>query len=291
MKKYAVLVLSLLLILAGCGQSGTEDAYSKALKKGLDAIASENYVKAEAAFELALEDKREDEKAKAYLTQTKAMQAATDAYTKKDYKTTKGEVAKVIQEKQGSDALVQKAKVLQTKISTLEKQQKILQTKWTAIEQAITEKDYDSASTQVTAFLKEDLADFPDMKKQAKEAQTKIATEKQTLEKQEEEAQIAKENQAAAQKVIEEGEPMDGADADAGETMSDADIVAKVQAYNGESTEGVTYSVEAVLDELTNGTSYEIWVRSDGSDGFRPGAALAHYYYYPEIDKVEEASS
>lgn len=186
---------------------------------------------------------------------------------------------------------MQKAKALQTKISTLEKQQKTLETKWTAIEQAIQEKDYDNASTKVAAFLKENLSDFPELKKQAEDAQTKITTEKKALAKQQEEAQIAKEEQEADQKVIEEGGPMDGADADAGEALSDADIVAKVQAYNGESTEGVTYSVEAVLNELTNGTSYEIWVRSDGSDGFRPGAALAHYYYYPEIDKVEEVSS
>lgn len=147
MKKLSLVILSFLLLLAGCGQSDTEDAYNTAIQKGLDAIASENYVKAEAAFELALEDKKSDDKAKAYLVQTKAMQAATDAYAKKEYKKTKEEVANVIQEKKGSDALVQKATELQTKISTLEKQEQNLQTKWTAIEKAIQAKDYDTAST------------------------------------------------------------------------------------------------------------------------------------------------
>ncbi|KGL41336.1 hypothetical protein BMT55_03320 [Listeria newyorkensis] len=115
MKKLSLVVLSFLLLLAGCGQADTEDAYNTAIQKGLDAIASENYDKAEAAFELALEDKKSDDKAKAYLVQTKAMQEATDAYAKKDYKKTKKEVANVIQEKKGSDALVQKATELQAK--------------------------------------------------------------------------------------------------------------------------------------------------------------------------------
>ncbi|MBC2318496.1 hypothetical protein HCC18_16750 [Listeria booriae] len=287
MKKLSLAVLSFLLLLAGCGQADTEGAYNTVIQKGLDAIASENYVKAEAAFELALEDKKADDKAKAYLVQTKDMQAATDAYAKKDYKKTKEEVAKVIQEKQGSDALVQKATALQTKVSALEKQEQNLQTKWIAIEKALQAKDYDTASTQVTALLQEDLTDFPAIKKQAEEAQTKIKTEKQALAKQQEEAQVAKEKQEAEEQAKETASK----EQDSGNTLSDADIVAKVEAYNGESGEGVTYSVEAVQDELTNGTSYEIWVRSDGSDGFRPGAALAHYYYYPEIDKVEEAGS
>ncbi|MBA3926744.1 hypothetical protein [Listeria rustica] len=287
MKKLSLVVLSFLLLLAGCGQADTEDAYNAAIQKGLDAIASENYAKAEAAFELALEDKKADEKAEAYLVQTKAMQAATDAYVNKDYKKTKEEVADVIQEKKGSDALVQKATILQTKVNTLEKQQQTLQTKWAAIEKALKAKDYDTASKQVTALLQADLADFPAMKKQAEEAKTKIAAEKQALAKQQEEAQVAKEKQEAEAQAKESA----SIEQDSGNTLSDADIVAKVEAYNGESGNGVTYSVEAVLDELTGGTSYEIWVRSDGSDGFRPGAALAHYYYYPEIDKVEAVSS
>ncbi|MBC1457885.1 hypothetical protein [Listeria newyorkensis] len=166
----------------------------------------------------------------------------------------------------------------------MEKQEQNLQTKWKAIEKAIQAKDYDTASTQVTAMLQEDLAEFPAMKKQAEEAQTKITTEKQALAKQQEEAQAAKEKQEAEQQAKKAASK----EQDTSTTLSDADIIARVEAYNGESGAGVTYSVEAVQDELTNGTSYEIWVRSDGSDGFRQGAALAHYYYYPEIDKVEE---
>ncbi|MBC1233562.1 hypothetical protein [Listeria booriae] len=213
MKKLSLVVLSFLLLLAGCGQADTDDAYNTAIQKGLDAIASENYIKAEAAFELALEDKKSDDKAKAYLVQTKAMQAATDAYAKKDYRKTKEEVANVIQEKKGSDALVQKATALQTKVDTLEKQEQNLQTKWTAIEKAIQAKDYDTASTQVTALLQEDLAEFPAIKKQAEEAQTKITMEKQALVKQQEEAQAVKEKQEAEQKTAEKEVPMDGADA------------------------------------------------------------------------------
>ena len=82
LKRY-VIILSL-FFLAACSNA-SEEAYNSAIQKGLDVIASENYEKAEAYFELALEEKPEDEKAKAYLKQTKAYSNAEKAFDDNDF--------------------------------------------------------------------------------------------------------------------------------------------------------------------------------------------------------------
>ena len=106
LKRY-VIILSL-FFLAACSNA-SEEAYNSAIQKGLDVIASENYEKAEAYFELALEEKPEDEKAKAYLKQTKAYSNAEKAFDDNDFENAKVEAENVGKIKEGSESLVAKA--------------------------------------------------------------------------------------------------------------------------------------------------------------------------------------
>lgn len=106
LKRY-VIILSL-FFLAACSNA-SEEAYNSAIQKGLDVIASENYEKAEAYFELALEEKPEDEKAKAYLKQTKAYSNAEKAFDDNDFENAKVEAENVVKIKDGSESLVAKA--------------------------------------------------------------------------------------------------------------------------------------------------------------------------------------
>ena len=97
-----------MFFLAACSNA-SEEAYNSAIQKGLDVIASENYEKAEAYFELALEEKPEDEKAKAYLKQTKAYSNAEKAFDDNDFENAKVEAENVVKIKDGSESLVAKA--------------------------------------------------------------------------------------------------------------------------------------------------------------------------------------
>ena len=105
--KTCVLIFSLFFLVA-CGDA-SDEAYNSAIQKGLDVIASEKYEKAEAYFELALEEKPEDEKATAYLKQTKAFGIAQKAFDDNDFKNAKVEAENVSKIKGGSESLVEKA--------------------------------------------------------------------------------------------------------------------------------------------------------------------------------------
>lgn len=105
--KTCVLIFSLLFLVA-CSNA-SEEAYNSAIQKGLDIIASEKYEKAEAYFELALEEKPEDEKATAYLKQTKAYGIAQKAFDDNDFENAKEEAENVVKIKGGSESLVEKA--------------------------------------------------------------------------------------------------------------------------------------------------------------------------------------
>ena len=78
------LTLAGLLLLTGCGNA-EQEAYNDAIQKGLDILNAEQYEKAEAYFEIALENQPDDEKAKAYLAQTKIYREAKDFYDGKEY--------------------------------------------------------------------------------------------------------------------------------------------------------------------------------------------------------------
>ncbi|MBS3678788.1 hypothetical protein KGF86_01025 [Ornithinibacillus massiliensis] len=105
MKKLLITSLFIIVILTGCSDEG----YHNAIQKGLDYIAIEEYQKAEGAFELALEEKKQDAKATALLSQTSNYLEALTAHELDDIELAEGKAQDVIKETEGSEALIKKA--------------------------------------------------------------------------------------------------------------------------------------------------------------------------------------
>src|SRR5690625_1812581 len=105
MKKVLFGSFLFILILVGCSDEG----YNNAIQKGLDYIGSEEYKKAEGAFELALDEKKDDVKATALLHQTRAFLEAIDALKSNDMELAIESAQEVMKETEGSEALIKKA--------------------------------------------------------------------------------------------------------------------------------------------------------------------------------------
>ncbi|CZR06992.1 hypothetical protein SAMN05216375_13716 [Trichococcus ilyis] len=108
-KRY--LTLAGLLLLAGCGNADQE-AYNEAIQKGLDILSAEQYEKAEAYFETALENQPDDEKAKAYLEQTQTYKEAKGLYDSKEYSEALEKAQQVVEAENGLERLITKASAI-----------------------------------------------------------------------------------------------------------------------------------------------------------------------------------
>lgn len=103
-----ILFISFIIsFLIGCSN---DEPYNNAMQKGLDYIASEEYSKAESAFELALDEKKGDEKATALLEQTTYYQEVLNAIEDEKWDIVNEKANEIIKIKDGSSALISKAK-------------------------------------------------------------------------------------------------------------------------------------------------------------------------------------
>src|SRR4051812_49416681 len=76
-KMMTVAFCAIVMFLVGCS-SKTDELYQESIQKGLDAIAENDFSKAEGLFEVALEAKENDVKAKAYLNQVQLIIKSDD---------------------------------------------------------------------------------------------------------------------------------------------------------------------------------------------------------------------
>lgn len=113
------LTLAGLLLLAGCGNAAQE-AYNESIQKGLDILSAEQYEKAEAYFEIALENQPDDEKATAYLAQTQIYREAKDFYDSKEYAEALEKAQQVVDSENGLEGLIAKATAIIEEISAKE---------------------------------------------------------------------------------------------------------------------------------------------------------------------------
>lgn len=150
-----IIMFLVLLLLVACGNP-SEEAYNSAIQKGLDVIASENYEKAEAYFELALEEKPEDKKATAYLNQTEAYNRAKKAMDSNDLKTAEEEAKKVVKIKNGSKSLSGKAMEIIDKIKAFDSTLLGFQKEYEAIKGLIASNSFDEAKERIASVLNND---------------------------------------------------------------------------------------------------------------------------------------
>ncbi|MGX7394247.1 hypothetical protein [Carnobacterium mobile] len=116
--KYLFTSLFFLFFLTSCGNKN-EEAYTSFIQKGLDALAAEEYEKAEAYFEHTVEEKPEDEKANALLLQTKYFNQSLQSFEDNDYKSSLNHAKSVINIDNGSVALITKSEAIITDIKEI----------------------------------------------------------------------------------------------------------------------------------------------------------------------------
>lgn len=256
-KRNLVAFITIIFILVGCSN---DEAYNHAIQKGLDHLASEEYQKAESAFELALKEEKEDKRATALLTQTVNYQEGLEAVEASDIERAKERLNEVIDESDGSDALVKKAKA---ELESLEELKTELDEKTKEYESALEqfeEKRYNEAAATVDALLEADynskilhsLKD--DVEELKKDIEVEIAAEKEKEKK--EQAEKAEEERKEKEKVAQEQAKKDAAAKEAevskkAFTYEEAISIAEKE-YGNEDT-GFTASIEPNFE---NGKAY-----------------------------------
>ena len=143
-----------LVFLTGCSN---DEAYNNAVKKGNDYITSEEYQKAETAFELALDEKMNDEQATALLTQTVSYQELIKQFNEGNFEVAIDNANEVIQIKNGSSNLVKKSEDVLEMIEVLEKTLAIETEKYEIALSYFDANEYDKANTQIKDILTDNI--------------------------------------------------------------------------------------------------------------------------------------
>ncbi|WP_339212345.1 hypothetical protein [Ornithinibacillus sp. FSL M8-0202] len=200
MKKVLFSSLFLVIMLMGCN----EETYNNAIQKGLDHIGSEEYQKAESAFELALEEKKEDVKATALLAQTRYYQEALEDMEEAELEAAAEKAEKVTKETEGSEALIKKAEELVSSIEILQTTLAEITEEYESAMYQFEEEEYEDANKIIEDVLNKDLSHplFQPVKKEMEELQHDIEAAVIAKEKEEKE----KAEQAAAKKAQEQKE-------------------------------------------------------------------------------------
>ncbi|WP_100403605.1 hypothetical protein [Bacillus sp. FJAT-42315] len=166
MFKKVVAGISIAMLLTACGtkqDAGNED-YEKNIQKGLDAVAEDNFGKAEVLFEFALDARPSDQSAKAYLEQVVLIQQANEDVEDNKVKEALKSLESAIEYKEGSKVISAKAEEQKKSISSLQQQQE----KYTKIleEAKVLNEDskFEESNNKIDELLTEDLSHFNDIK-------------------------------------------------------------------------------------------------------------------------------
>ncbi|WP_010630788.1 hypothetical protein [Sporolactobacillus vineae] len=110
MKKILTAITIMALLLGACGHQ--QNPYDQAIKQGQKAVQSEHYTSAQTYFRQALDAKRTDRTALAYLNQLKNFQKAVNSLKKGDPESAINAADRVLLEKNGSGTLIRRARTL-----------------------------------------------------------------------------------------------------------------------------------------------------------------------------------
>ena len=194
-----VSTLAGLLLLTGCGNA-EQEAYNEAIQKGLDVLSAEQYEKAEAYFEIALENQPDDEKAKAYLAQTQIYREAKDFYDSKEYAEASEKAQQVVDSENGLEGLIAKATVI---IEEIDAKENYINEEIGKAQTAYDSGNFDEALPIIEALLgSEELGNayFAEVKAIAEQLQTDIQNKKSEL-AMEAEAKAKAEEEARLQEI------------------------------------------------------------------------------------------
>ncbi|WP_088036119.1 hypothetical protein [Evansella clarkii] len=154
MRKVLFIGLLFILILSGCNQ----EVYNNSIQKGLDFIASEEFKKAEGAFEIALSEKKQDERAAALLEQTRNYQDALQALEEGDLDLAANNAEKVTKETEGSEALIKKTEEIYLLIEDFQTTYSEITEQNESVLQLLESEEYEKAAISIEEILTADLS-------------------------------------------------------------------------------------------------------------------------------------
>lgn len=185
--------------MVGCGNADRE-AYNEAIQKGLDSLSAEQYEKAEAYFEIALENQPDDAKAQAYLAQTQIYREAKNLYDSKEYAAALEKAQQVVETDNGLEGLIAKATAI---IEEIDAKENYINEEIGKAQTAYDSGNLDEALPIIEALLlSEELGNayFAELKAIAEQLQTDIQNKKNEL-VMEAEAQAKAEDEARLQEI------------------------------------------------------------------------------------------
>ena len=109
MRKRVLMLIVGGLLLGGC-INNSDEAYQSAITDGIEAVASEDYSKAEVFFEIALEEKSDDSKAKNYLVGIEKLQELLKKQDEGEFEEGLKLSAAIMEDKDIPDTIKKKAK-------------------------------------------------------------------------------------------------------------------------------------------------------------------------------------
>lgn len=269
MRKIFLSSLFFFIILAGCSN---DEAYNNAIQKGLDNLASEEYQKAEGAFELALDEKKNDEKATALLKQTIYYQDALKAMNEGKLDVAKEKAEKVIALEAGSAALIKKSEKLVSSTKEFETTLTEVIKDYEAALKEFEDKKYKEANKLLDKLSKKvlDQPIFKQVKKKVgkleKDVESALANDEKSKQEKvgKEQAEASVFSEAEARRIVEKSE---GLDENTGIALSSEPEYENGRPYYS----GRLYSKEMQVDGGT-GTLLLFKVFEDGlvpADGYR----------------------
>ena len=166
MKMVIAASLGLFLLLGGCS-SKTDEVYQNSIQEGLDAIAEDNFNKAEGLFEMALETKKDDVRAKAYVNQVQLILEADDLVKQNKIEDAIQALDKSTKVKEGSKVISSKSKDKEEELTALQENEKNYNTMLSDAKTFNESGDYQKSNETLEALLKTDLTQFAAIKDEA----------------------------------------------------------------------------------------------------------------------------
>lgn len=234
MKFTLVALIGLLLLLLGGCSSKADEVYQDSIQKGLDAIAEDNFNKAEGLFEMALEAKESDVKAKAYLKQVQLIIKADNFAKQNKVDHSIHSLDESIKVKEGSKVITAKANDKKETLLALQGIEKRYNTLLTDAKSLNKSADYLDSNEKLDELLKADLTQLTAIKNEAtklKESNNE-GIRKREIAKAEKDAQAKTE--AAEQEAKKDTKP---------NTLKADDVVIHYSIFNNGEMELLTQSI------------------------------------------------
>lgn len=168
-----------IVFIVGC-TNRSEEIYNSAIQKGLDSLASENYDKAIVSFEIALEEKSEDKRAKALKLQTENFDNALKSFEDGDLEKASENAERAKKTENGSEALIKKSNDIIEEIKTIATIKKDYQKQYDNADTLFKDSNYPDSLEKITSLLQEDSIDqtyYSSIKKSSQELEKSINNE------------------------------------------------------------------------------------------------------------------